>query len=98
MHGVRVLKLHRHIATCSEMNRLEPECEDALLPGFGDRKISTLLTGIRVPTDDSVNPAAADRIVDIRIGPCLIELVIERRNDVFPGCIKDRNSVLAATR
>ena len=83
---VRPHELDRHgAAAVGERHLLHHEREVG--PGLGHRDVADLAAARRVPAEEPLarrRRAGADRVLDVRIGARLAELVVQRRADALP--------------
>src|SRR5712692_9425630 len=89
VHVVRVLELNRSGPAACDRHFLEHEREGVRLE---DRKVAALFALSRCPAEQR-GPSSLDDLLDVRIGPGLVELMVEGCHHVLPRSIEDRDSV-----
>src|SRR3954465_15876657 len=94
--GVRPLELDRRGPALDQRNLLHDETE--VLPRLLHRDVADLAAARRVPAEELVRGRRvprADRVLDVRVGSRLAELVIEGRADALPRLVERDDPVRA---
>src|SRR3954454_18438224 len=94
--GVRPLELDRRGSAPDQRDLLHDETK--ILARLVHRNVADLAAARRVPAEERVccrRVACADRVLDVRIGSCLAELVVEGRTDALPRLVERDDAVRA---
>lgn len=89
-YGIRILKLNGHRSSANgEIHLLHHAAQ--ICTSFGYREVAALFTLRGRPSEklDRIGAAAGPNgILHVGVRPSLVQLVIKRRNDVFPWLIE----------
>src|SRR5258708_14428329 len=99
MDGVRVLELDRNCPiTIGQRDCLEDQSERV---GLEDGEVAALLSLPGSPTQELSGVgivAGSDCIFDIGVSTRFVQFMIERRHDILPGGVEDRDAVGGSIR